>query len=101
MATLVHLRHDVPHAVLVLLYGVDRSTITRADGEILACLPSGGRGPGPARRTTEQASGDLFANAEAEGAGLRLDALEILVRRPVAGRGGRRALCRERTDGTR
>jgi len=30
VATLIHLRHDLPHAVLGLLFGVDRSTITRA-----------------------------------------------------------------------
>ncbi|MFI9569727.1 transposase family protein [Streptomyces rishiriensis] len=30
VATLIRLRHDLPHAVLGLLFGVDRSTITRA-----------------------------------------------------------------------
>ncbi|MEE1826185.1 transposase family protein, partial [Streptomyces sp. BE20] len=35
---------------------------------------------------------DVFAYAQAEGVELRLDATEIQVRRPVAGRGGRRAI---------
>ncbi|MFJ4895745.1 transposase family protein [Streptomyces sp. NPDC088788] len=34
---------------------------------------------------------DVFAYAQAEGIALRLDATEIQVRRPPAGRGGRRA----------
>ncbi|MEE2045663.1 transposase family protein, partial [Nocardiopsis tropica] len=34
---------------------------------------------------------DVFAHAHAEGVELRLDATEIQVRRPRAGRGGRRA----------
>ncbi|MGW8366976.1 helix-turn-helix domain-containing protein, partial [Streptomyces wedmorensis] len=33
VATLIHLRHDLPHSVLALLFGVDRSTVTRAIGE--------------------------------------------------------------------
>lgn len=36
VATLIHLRHDLPHAVLGLLFDVDRSTITRAITEIPA-----------------------------------------------------------------
>ncbi|WP_436848193.1 transposase family protein [Streptomyces collinus] len=31
MAALIHLRHDLSHAVLGLLFGVDRSTILLAD----------------------------------------------------------------------
>jgi hypothetical protein len=34
MATLIHLRHDLPHSVLGLPFGVDRSTHTRALSEI-------------------------------------------------------------------
>jgi hypothetical protein len=34
---------------------------------------------------------DVFAYAQAEGVELRLDATEVQVRRPAAGRGGRRA----------
>ncbi|MEU9318319.1 transposase family protein [Streptomyces sp. NPDC048295] len=90
-ATLIHLRHDLPHAVLGLLYGVDRSTITRAIGEIRTLLAERGCAvpdrPGLRLRTLT----DVFAHAQAEGVELRLDATEIQVRRPPAGRGGRRA----------
>ncbi|MEU9222532.1 transposase family protein [Streptomyces sp. NPDC048376] len=34
LATLVHLRHGVTHDVLACGFGVDRSTITRAIGEV-------------------------------------------------------------------
>ncbi|MFD7735593.1 transposase family protein, partial [Kitasatospora phosalacinea] len=34
LATLVHLRHGVTHDVLACWFGVDRSTVTRAIGEI-------------------------------------------------------------------
>ncbi|WP_420918719.1 helix-turn-helix domain-containing protein [Streptomyces coelicoflavus] len=34
LATLVHLRHGVTHDVLARWFGVDRSTITRAVGEV-------------------------------------------------------------------
>ncbi|MFE6127531.1 transposase family protein [Streptomyces sp. NPDC056437] len=90
-ATLIHLRHDLPHAVLGLLYGVDRSTITRAIGEIRTLLAERGCAvpdrPGLRLRTLP----DVFAYAQAEGVELRLDATEIQVRRPPAGLGGRRA----------
>ena len=43
--------------------------------------------PGVRLRTLE----DVFAYAQAEGVELRLDAAEVQVRRPRAGRGGRRA----------
>lgn len=91
VVTLIHLRHDLPHAVLALMYGVDRSTVTRAVGEVRRLLA--GRGfaapdrPGVRLRTLE----DVFAYAQAEGVELRLDATEVQVRRPAAGRGGRRA----------
>lgn len=42
IATLIHLRHDLPHSVLALLFGVDRSTITRATGEIRRLLAERG-----------------------------------------------------------
>ncbi|GAA1336959.1 transposase family protein [Streptomyces sanglieri] len=91
VATLIHLRDDLPHSVLGLLFGVDRSTITRAIAEIRTLLA--GRGcavpdrPGLRLRTLT----DVFAYAQAEGIELRLDATEIQVRRPPANRGGRRA----------
>ncbi|MGW6218236.1 transposase family protein [Streptomyces sp. NPDC055109] len=91
IATLIHLRHDLPHAVLALLYGVDRSTVTRAVGEIRRLLAERGFAvpdrPSVRLRTLE----DVFAYAQAEGVSLRLDATEIQVRRPTAGQGGRKA----------
>ncbi|MCX4650906.1 transposase [Streptomyces microflavus] len=91
VATLIHLRHDLPHAALGLLFGVDRSTITRAIGEIRGLLAERGCAvpdrPGLRLRTLA----DVFAYAQAEGIELRLDATEVQVRRPPASRGGRRA----------
>lgn len=91
VATLIHLRHDLPHSALGLLFGVDRSTITRAIGEVRTLLAERGcavpDSPGLRLRTLP----DVFAYAQAEGIELRLDATEIQVRRPPAGRGGRRA----------
>ncbi|MFD7275514.1 transposase family protein [Streptomyces sp. NPDC059862] len=91
VVTLIHLRHDLPHAVLGVLFGVDRSTVTRAVGEVRVLLAERGCAvpdrPGLRLRTLE----DVFAYAQAEGVELRLDATEIQVRRPAAGRGGRRA----------
>jgi hypothetical protein len=91
VVTLIHLRHDLPHAVLGVLFGVDRSTVTRAVGEVRRLLAERGFAVpdrcGLRLRTLE----DVFAYAQAEGVELRLDATEIQVRRPVAGRGGRRA----------
>ncbi|WP_405968877.1 transposase (plasmid) [Streptomyces sp. NBC_00015] len=91
VATLIHLRHDLPHSVLGLLFGVDRSTITRAITEIRPLLAERGCAvpdrPGLRLRTLAE----VFAYAQAEGIELRLDATEIQVRRPPAGRGGRRA----------
>ncbi|MFD5721565.1 transposase family protein [Streptomyces sp. NPDC127036] len=91
VATLIHLRHDLPHSVLALLYGVDRSTITRAVGEIRRLLAERGfatpQRPGLRLRTLQ----DVFAYAQAEGVELRLDATEVQVRRPAAGQGGRKA----------
>ncbi|MFD6952627.1 MULTISPECIES: transposase [unclassified Nocardiopsis] len=91
VATLIHLRHDLPHAVLGLLFDVDRSTVTRAVGQIRALLTERGCAvpdrPEVRLRTLE----DVFAYAQAEGVELRLDATEVQVRRPRASRGGRRA----------
>ncbi|MEU5689956.1 transposase family protein [Streptomyces venezuelae] len=91
VATLIHLRHDLPHSVLGLLFGVDRSTVTRAIAEVRTLLAERGctvpDPPGLRLRTLT----DVCAYAQAEGIELRLDATEIQVRRPPAGRGGRRA----------
>ncbi|MEU6278294.1 transposase family protein [Streptomyces populi] len=91
VATLIHLRHDLPHAVLGLLFGVDRSTVTRAIGEVRTLLAERGCAvpdrPGLRLRTLT----DVFAYAQAEGVELCLDATEIQVRPPSASHGGRRA----------
>lgn len=91
MATLIHPRHDLPHSALGLLFGVDRSTVTRAIGEMRTLLAERGCAvpdrPGLRLRTLT----DVFAYGRAEGVELRLDATEVQVRRPPVGRGGRRA----------
>ncbi|WP_201294989.1 transposase family protein [Nocardiopsis sp. FR4] len=91
VATLIHLRHDLPHAVLGRLFGVDRSTVTRAGSQIRVLLAERGcavpNRPGVRLPTLS----DVFAYAQAEGVELRLDATEVQVRRPRAGRGGQRA----------
>lgn len=101
LATLIHLRHDLPHAVLAVLFGVDRSTVTRAVGEMRRLLAERGFAvpdrPGMRLRTLE----DVFAYAQAEGVELRLDATEVQVRRPAAGRGAGGHSCRARRSRTR
>jgi len=91
IVTLVILRFQLPHAALAAFYGVHRSTITRAVGEIRPLLA--GRGfavpGGPGLRLTTLA--DVFAYAASEGVRLRIDGTEVHVRRPRAGRPGRRA----------
>ncbi|MGV9390058.1 helix-turn-helix domain-containing protein [Streptomyces olivaceus] len=42
LATLVHLRHGATHDVLACWFGVDRSTITRAIGEVRPLLAERG-----------------------------------------------------------
>jgi DDE superfamily endonuclease/Helix-turn-helix of DDE superfamily endonuclease len=91
IATLVILRFQLPHASLAVFYGVHRSTITRAVGEIRPLLAARGFAvpgqPGLRLRTLA----DVFAYAAAEGVKLRIDGTEVQVRRPRANRPGRRA----------
>ena len=89
--TLVILRFQLPHAALAVFYGVHRSTITRAVGEVRPLLARRGFAvPGkPGLRLKTLA--DVFAYAAAEGVKLRIDGTEVQVRRPAAGRPGRRA----------
>ena len=91
IATLVILRFQLPHAALAVFYGVHRSTITRAVGEIRPLLAARGFAvPGqPGLRL--QTLADVFAYAAAEGITLRADGTEVQVRRPAANRPGRRA----------
>jgi len=67
IATLVVLRFQLPHAALAVFYGVHRSTITRAVGEIRPLLAQRGFAvpgqPGLRLRTLA----DVFAYAAAEG----------------------------------
>lgn len=91
MATLIHLPNDLPHAVLCHLFGIDRSTFARAIAEVRTFLAERGCAirdhPDLRLRTLP----NVFSYAQAEGIELRLDAIEIRVRRPPAERGGRRA----------
>jgi hypothetical protein len=89
IATLVILRFQLPHAALAVLYGVDRSTVTRAVREIRPLLARRGHATpaGPRLHTLA----DVFAYAAARGVELRLDGTEVQVRRPGAGKPGRRA----------
>ena len=91
IVTLVYLRFQLPHAALAALYGVDRSTITRAVGEIRPLLAARGfavpEEPGVRLRTLA----DVFAYAAARGVELRIDGTEVQVRRPRVGKPGRRA----------
>ncbi|WP_435279647.1 transposase family protein [Streptomyces sp. 1222.5] len=91
LVTLVHLRLGLPHAALAELYEVDRSTVSNAIREVRPLLAVRGFAvpdrPGLRLRTLE----DLFAYADTEGVELRIDGTEVQVRRPKAGRPGRKA----------
>lgn len=87
LATLVCLRHGVTHDVLAAWFGVDRSTISRAVGEIRPLLAERGcRVPGGVRLRT---LADVVAYLDHVRAAALMDATEIRVRRPNAGRAGR------------
>ena len=91
IVTLVYLRFQLPHAALAELYRVDRSTVSRAIGEIRPLLAARGFAvpdePGVRLRTLA----DVFAYAAARGVTIPLDGTEVQVRRPRAGKPGRRA----------
>jgi len=91
IATLVHLRLQLPHKALAVIYGVDRSTVTRAVREIRPLLAARGFAvpgePGLRLRTLA----DVFAYAASRDVTIRLDGTEVQVRRPRAGKPGRRA----------
>jgi DDE superfamily endonuclease/Helix-turn-helix of DDE superfamily endonuclease len=91
IVTLVHLRLQLPHAALAALYGVHRSTVTRAVHEVRPLLAARGFAvPGrPDLRLRTLA--DVFAYAAAHDVELRIDGTEVQVRRPKAGRPGRKA----------
>jgi DDE superfamily endonuclease len=83
------LRLQVPHAALAVMYGIDRSTVTRAVREVRPLLAGRGYATPHGQRLSTLA--DVFAYAAACGITLRLDGSEIQVRRPPPRRPGRRA----------
>ena len=89
LVALVVLRTQLPHAALAAMYGVDRSTITRAVRRVRPLIAGRGYATphGPRLRTLA----DVFAYAQANQITLRMDGSEIQVRRPRANRPGRRA----------
>jgi hypothetical protein len=91
IVTLVCLRFQLPHAALAVWYGVDRSVVTRAVGEIRPLLAARGFAVPERPGLRLRSLADVFAYAAAEGVHLRLDGTEVQVRRPKAGRPGRRA----------
>jgi hypothetical protein len=89
LVTLAVLRLQVPHAALAQMYGVHRSTVTRAVREIRPLLA--GRGYATPAGPRLHTLADVFAYAAACGIRLHADGSEVQVRRPKAGRPGRRA----------
>ncbi|MFF3838255.1 transposase family protein [Streptomyces sp. NPDC001930] len=84
LATLVHLRHGATHDVLACWFGVDRSTITRAIGEVRPLRSERGCtiAPGVRLRSLAEVVNYLGASGQT---GI-IDGTEIRVRRPAAGR---------------
>ena len=89
LVTLAVLRLQIPHEALAVMYGVHRSTVTRAVQEIRPLLA--GRGYATPQGQRLSTLTDVFAYAAACGITLRIDGSEIQVRRPPARRPGRRA----------
>ncbi|WP_420000364.1 transposase family protein [Streptomyces boninensis] len=84
LATLVNLRHGTTHDVLACWFGVDRSTITRAVGEVRPLLAERGCTIAPGQRLRTLA--EVIDYLGAEGRTGIIDGTEIRVRRPAAGR---------------
>ncbi|MFF1358345.1 transposase family protein [Streptomyces sp. NPDC058297] len=84
LATLVSLRHGATHDVLACWFGVDRSTITRAIGEIRPLLAERGCTIAPDIRLRTLA--EVIDHLGADGQTGIIDGTEIRVRRPAAGR---------------
>ncbi|WP_354598663.1 transposase family protein [Streptomyces sp. JL1001] len=84
LATLVHLRHGATHDVLACWFGVDRSTITRATGEVRPLLAERGCTIAPGRRRRTLA--EVIDHLGADGHTGIIDGTEVRVRRPAAGR---------------
>ncbi|MFI1767372.1 transposase family protein [Streptomyces sp. NPDC020800] len=84
LATLVNLRHGTTHDVLACWFGVDRSTITRAIGEVRPLLAQRGCTVAPGIRLRSLA--EVIEHLGADGHTGIIDGTEIRVRRPAAGR---------------
>ncbi|MEU6520520.1 transposase family protein [Streptomyces sp. NPDC046978] len=84
LATLVHLRHGTTHDVLACWFSVDRSTITRAIGEIRPLLAERGCTVSPDVRLRSLA--EVVDHLGVTGKVGIIDGTEIRVRRPAAGR---------------
>lgn len=91
LVTLVHLRTQLPHAALAELYGMGRSIINEAIGEIRPLLAERGFAVPDRPSLRPRTLADVFACAEAEGVTLRIDGTGTQVRRPAAHQPGRRA----------
>ncbi|MEU8789774.1 transposase family protein [Streptomyces sp. NPDC048643] len=84
LATLVHLRHGVTHDVLACWFGVDRSTITRAVGEVRPLLAE--RGCTVSSDVRLRTLAEVVEHLGSSGMTGIIDGTEIRVRRPAAGR---------------
>jgi hypothetical protein len=91
IVTLVYLRFQLPHAALAELYGVHRSTVTRAVTEVRPLLAARGFAVPHRPDLRLRTLADVFAYAAAHGTELRIDGTEVQVRRPRANKPGRRA----------
>lgn len=84
LATLVHLRHGATHDVLACWFGVDRSTVTRAIGEVRPLLAE--RGCTIAAGVRLRTLAEVIEHLGSSGQTGIVDGTEIRVRRPAAGR---------------
>ncbi|MCZ4611540.1 transposase [Streptomyces sp. Lzd4kr] len=84
LATLVSLRHGTTHDVLACWFGVDRSTITRAIGEVRPLLAQRGCTVAPGIRLCTLA--EVIEHLGVDGQTGIIDGTEIRVRRPAVGR---------------
>ncbi|MFJ4806829.1 transposase family protein [Streptomyces murinus] len=84
LATLVHLRHATTHDVLACWFAVDRSTTTRAIGEVRPLLAERGCTVTPDIRLRTLA--EVIDHLGASGQTGIIDGTEVRVRRPAAGR---------------